>query len=85
MAYPIIYSDDSEKQLKKFDKPIKEFIEKKLKKLAENPLIGKPLRYDLKDCFSLRVGKFRVIYKIHENTINITEISHRKDIYSMFK
>lgn len=62
-------------------KIIKEAIEKKLTK---DPIIfGKPLRYSLKGHRSLRVGDYRVIYRIVEEQVLviIIEIDHRKDVY----
>lgn len=51
-------------------------------KLTCNPVeFGKPLRYSLKGCRRLRVGDFRVIYKIEGETVLITKIGHRKEIY----
>ena len=58
---------------------IKKAIEEKL---ARNPVeFGKPLRYSLKGCRRLRVGDFRVIYKIEGETVLIAKIGHRKEIY----
>ena len=51
-------------------------------KLTHNPIeFGKPLRYSLKGCRRLRVGDFRVIYKIEQETVLIVKIGHRKEIY----
>ena len=58
---------------------IKKAIEEKL---TRNPVeFGKPLRYSLKGCRRLRVGDFRVIYKIDGETVLIVKIGHRKEIY----
>jgi len=51
-------------------------------KLARNPVeFGKPLRYSLKGCRRLRVGDFRVIYKILNETVLIVKIGHCREIY----
>ena len=51
-------------------------------KLTRNPVeFGKPLRYSLKGCRRLRVGSFRVIYKIDGETVLIVKIGHRKETY----
>ena len=58
---------------------IKKAIEEKL---TRNPVeFGKPLRYSLKGCRRLRVGDFRVIYKIDGETVLIVKIGHRREIY----
>lgn len=60
---------------------IKSTIEKKL--LSDPIKYGKPLRYNLKNCRSLRVGDYRVIYQLIDQTITILVIQHRKDCYNM--
>ncbi len=44
---------------------------------------GKPLRYSLKGHRRLRVGDYRIVYRIepHKHIVLITAIKHRKDIY----
>ena len=43
--------------------------------------VGKPLRYSLKGNRRMRVGDWRVIYRIEGNTVFIFTIGHRKDVY----
>ncbi|MDP4709047.1 MAG: type II toxin-antitoxin system RelE/ParE family toxin [Rickettsiaceae bacterium] len=51
-------------------------------KLALNPIaFGKPLRYSLKGHRRLRVGDYRIIYRIQDCDVIIIAIKHRKDIY----
>lgn len=44
---------------------------------------GKPLRYSLKGHRRLRVGDYRVVFRIdpHTRTVIIIAIKHRKDVY----
>ena len=53
------------------------------KKLATHPIeFGKPLRYSLKGARRLRVGDYRVIYKIEPaETVLVVKIGHRKEVY----
>ena len=53
-------------------------------RLTANPIgFGKPLRYSLKGHRRLRVGDYRIIYRIELEikTVIIVAIKHRKDIY----
>jgi mRNA interferase RelE/StbE len=52
-------------------------------RLQTNPVeYGKPLQYSLKGCRRLRVGDYRVIYRIEDdNVVLIVKIGHRKDVY----
>lgn len=51
-------------------------------RLASHPeKYGKPLRRTLKGYWKLRVGNYRVIFKISGKEIFILGIIHRKDVY----
>ena len=75
----------AEQDLKSLDKPVTKRISKRIKWLAENlehfkpePLTGEWARF-----FKLRVGDYRVIYKIihDERLIVIHRIRHRREVY----
>ncbi|MFA7255556.1 MAG: type II toxin-antitoxin system RelE/ParE family toxin [Candidatus Omnitrophota bacterium] len=42
---------------------------------------GAPLRHTLKGYWKLRVGDWRIIFKIQGRTITILRIGHRREIY----
>jgi len=51
-------------------------------RLLEDPVIaGKPLRQSLKGHRKLRVGDWRIIYRIDKKDIIILKIGHRREIY----
>lgn len=54
-------------------------IEKKL--TVEPEKFGKPLRRSLKGYRKLRVGDYRVIFRIEESFVKIFAIGHRSEIY----
>ena len=85
--YNVIYSDQViSKDIPKLSIPVRLIIKSAIEtKLLSDPVkFGKPLRYSLKGCRSLRVGDYRVIYQIVDRTINILLIQHRKDCYNQF-
>jgi mRNA interferase RelE/StbE len=43
--------------------------------------LGKPLRYSLLGFRRLRVGDWRIIYRINGEVVEIVKIGNRKDIY----
>lgn len=52
--------------------------------LIENPQrMGKPLRGDLRGLHSARVGVYRIVYEIDQDshTVQVLYIDHRADIY----
>lgn len=83
--YKIEYDAEVEEKLKAFVKPVRDRILKAIEtKLTVDPVaFGKPLRHTLKGYRRLRVGDYRVIYKIIDDrlVVFIIEIDHRKDVY----
>ena len=77
----VIYTDKFEKELKKADSSVKEKVVKKIKKIINEPEIGKPLRYDLKGERTMYVKPFRIIYSYSNNTIYFLRFKHRKEVY----
>jgi mRNA interferase RelE/StbE len=53
-------------------------------KLTQRPeTFGKPLRHSLRNHRSLRVGDFRVVYRIDKSVIRIVAIRHRRVAYQV--
>jgi mRNA interferase RelE/StbE len=75
-----VVDEDIPKLTKSVRKQVKTAIEKKL---ASHPVeFGKPLRFSLKGARRLRVGEWRVIYKIEPpNLVLVVKIGHRREIY----
>lgn len=46
-----------------------------------DPFQGKSLHGSLKGKFSLRVGDYRVIYRVEGNVVLLLVVGHRKKIY----
>lgn len=49
--------------------------------LVANPNEGKALRDDLAGLRSMRVGKFRIIYRVLQNVIEVVAVGPRARIY----
>ena len=74
-----VVKDDIAKLSKTNQNRIKKVIEERL---VQNPAhFGKPLQYSFKGCRSMRVGSYRIIFKIETKVILIVKIGHRKEIY----
>lgn len=85
-SYKIEYIDVVVKNdIPALPKTIKATIRKAVEeRLMHDPIgFGKPLRYSLKGHRRLRVGDYRIIYRIEasRNVVVIIAIKHRKDIY----
>ena len=66
-------------------------MQSRIKKAIEDRLLidpikyGDPLRRSLKGYRKMRVGDYRVIYKIQNNSIYILKIGNRKEVYSKIR
>jgi len=58
-------------------------IDSVIRKLEENPFLGKPLRGDLVGKWSIRVGDYRVIYTIdaQKKVVMLCDVGHMKKVY----
>jgi len=86
--YRIIYHPDVKKSdLPKIDNQNKTMIKRAIEErlVAQPEAYGKPLQRTLKGYWKLRVGDFRVVFKITGEEILILAIIHRKNIYSQVK
>jgi len=82
--YTLYIDDKAKKDLKAIDKTWQLRILDKIEStLITHPKSGKRLVGNLSSYWRLRVGNYRIIYKIIDNTVTVVilKIKHRKDIY----
>lgn len=81
--YRVFLSRIAEKDLKKVSKEYKPRIFAALFDLRSDPYSGKKLEGKFREYYSLRVGFYRIIYKIHKDQLNILviRIGHRQGVY----
>lgn len=62
---------------------LKKKVRSALEEIQEDPYIGKILRDELKGLWSFRVSRYRIVYRIHLNRIEIQviDIGPRNIIY----
>jgi len=88
MAYKLEYHPDIKKSdLPKIDVKNRKMIKKAIEeRLAIQPEIyGRPLQRTLKGYWKLRVGDYRIVFKVSSASIFIFGISHRKEVYRLIK
>ena len=87
MNFSLVYSKTTRDQIRSIHPLIKPLIREKIEVLRDNPYLGKNLQRELSGYYSLRVKRYRVIYKIKESDtkIEIHFVGHRKDIYELFR
>ena len=87
MAWRVEISSTAETQINKLDRQAQRAIVRYLRERvleAENPRqIGKPLRGEKKGLWRYRVGDFRIICDIRDEskTAVVLAVGHRKDVY----
>jgi mRNA interferase RelE/StbE len=84
MNYNLIYHPDVKKvDLPKIDAKNKAMIKRAIEeRLATSPEVyGNPLRRSLKGYWKLRVGNFRIVFKIAGSDLRILAIIDRKTVY----
>ena len=77
----ILWEERAIGELEKLETPISKRIIKKVNELAENPHIKDIKKLKGMDGFRLRVGDYRVLFKIEKDKIHILKVGHRKHIY----
>lgn len=84
MSFEILYH---EAVLKKDIPALSKTVKERIKAAIEEKLVtapekfGKPLRRSLKGYRKLRVGDYRVVFRIEKNTVKIFFIQHRSVVY----
>ncbi len=83
MKYTVLVSRQAERFYKKLQENVRLQVRESLIILEDQPRAGKRLHGDLKEYYSLRVGKLRMIYAISEKEklVHIIAIGSRKTIY----
>ena len=81
--FKLSYSETTLKQIKKLHPYLKPIVKAKIEYISANPYMGKLLEKELSGYLSFRAKRYRIIYKVEEDTktIEIHYVGHRKDIY----
>ena len=84
--FKLIYSETCINQIKKPHPYLKPIVKAKIEFISANPYMGKLLEKELSGYLSFRAKRYRIIYKVEEDTktIEIHYIGLRKDIYETF-
>ncbi len=79
--FELTFTREFLKGLKRLDKQTQIRILRELKFLEDKPFASKQLVGRLSELKSFRVGDYRIIYQVSEQTIVIRTIGHRKKVY----
>lgn len=87
MAWTIEFDKKAKKEFISLDKPIQKQIDKFLLKLAKNnnpKQFGEALKGNMQSFWRYRVGDYRLICSLGDNTLTvlILSVKHRKEAYT---
>jgi mRNA interferase RelE/StbE len=79
----LLYHHDIPDDVAAIPRNIRNIIHRAIdERLASDPLrFGEPLRRSLQGYRKLRVGDYRVVYRIAGHDVIVLKIGHRKDVY----
>ena len=81
MPFKIVWDEKAYDSLNKLELSINRRIFKKVEELSDNTFSKDIKRLKGGNDFRLRVGDYRVIFAIEQNTLQILKVGHRKNIY----
>ena len=86
MVFEVVFNDASKKDWEKLDHSVQVRISKSIDKLTTHPVeFGKALTGKLAGLFRLRVGDFRIVYKViySKKTVEVMVVCHRSEVYKL--
>lgn len=78
---PLRVPDDVLLLVRRLHPDLKRKIRAGLDELVKDPETGKALRDDLEGLWSFRIGRFRIIYRIGKDLIEVVTIGPRRTVY----
>ncbi len=80
--YRILYKSNVERDFKSIEIKQRKRISKKIETvLSQNPCKGKQLKGEYKGFWRIRIGNYRIVYKIIRKDVIIVAVGHIKEIY----
>ncbi len=79
----VVVTQKAFKQFKKLPKFVQLLITEKLKKLRLDIFLGIEHLTGFNNVYRLRVGDYRIVYKITKKKVFVILIGHRKEIYEL--
>ena len=78
----IVYTSKFEHDVKKArDRLTRDWLEKQVRRIADDPEVGKPLNYALKGERTVRISSHRLIYAVDRDRLILLRFEHRKEVY----
>lgn len=79
------YTPAAAESIRHLHPDIKRAVREAVRALSIDPLRGRALALDLAGFRSLRVSRYRVIYRSQDRVLEVHLVGPRKDIYEVFR
>ena len=83
--HQVRYTPAAAEPIRHLHPDIKRAVREAIRGLSVDPLRGRPLALELAGFRSLRISRYRVIYRIHDRVLEVHLVGPRKDIYEVFR
>ncbi|MBI5816424.1 MAG: type II toxin-antitoxin system RelE/ParE family toxin [Nitrospinae bacterium] len=82
-GFNVLYHQDIKDDLARINEKLKARIKTAIETrlMTEPERYGAPLRKTLKGCWKLRVGDYRIVFRIRPGVVTVLAILHRKQVY----
>jgi mRNA-degrading endonuclease RelE of RelBE toxin-antitoxin system len=77
----LTFSPGASKAIQALRPPLRERVERALQRIVADPATGKSLKGPLQGKRSYRVGDWRIIYLVQEDTVYVETLDHRGRVY----
>ena len=82
MAFNLVYTKSSVRDIKKLDRVVKKRIKKKIEVYSKDPIKYANLLIDTKlGTYRWRVGNYRIVFDLAGKDIVILRVRHRREVY----
>lgn len=82
MGYQLVYTRRAVKDIQRLDRAAKQRLKTALEKYSQEPLrFAHKLTNPALGTYRFRVGDYRVIFDIEDDSLIVLRVGHRKDIY----
>ncbi len=83
MSYSVRIKRSAAKELARIPHHDRQRVVKAIDRLGERPLAGRPLRGELQGLRRVRVGDYRIVYEVIDDSlvVLVVRVAHRREVY----
>jgi len=78
---PWYVPEEIKREIRHFTPFLKSLVREAMDQISKDPKSGKTLEDELSGLRSYRIGKYRLVYRIETDRLNLSAVGSRRDIY----